>query len=782
MSTITRWFINNPVAANLLMVFILVAGLLSFNSLRIESFPQIPPSQLVIEVTYPGGTAKQVDEGITQRIEDAISSVAGIKNITSVSYPGFASIRVKKNTAANLTDLVEKIRNQVDAIVGFPERAERPKIYKDEFGNLASFVLIYGDVSNDTLQGVSTMVQNALKQNAAISKVTNLGKRRKELVIEPRPNQLKPYGLSYQQLAQVIHQWSLAHRSGVLDTARGKITLKADNYSDTLPALSAIPVITTAQGVVTLGEIAHISRQYANTESLVRYDGQAAIALMVSTSQKDNLLHVSEATKSVLAGVDAQLPEGVKTAMMADMAPYIEDQLDLLGTNAWQGLLIVIVLLGLFLEVRLALWVAMGIPISIAGAIWMMGLPALDYSINDITLFGMILVLGILVDDAVVVGESIHQARGRYSNPKDAAFKGVEAVSVATVFGVLTTIAAFSPMLWIENELAQVLAGFSAVVIFALIFSLIESKFILPTHLSMSSSSTHQNSVKAALNLAREKCNQGLSWFSTTCYQPLLSKALEYKGTALSIFLILVVGAYGAMIKGNIKTVFFPEIPGRYATLTVEMDQDAALALTQSHVSQIEKAISATNTRLASRYTDNDDVIASYLVLLEGAAKIEATIELSPLGLQHVPSQQLLKEWQAQIGHLEGSYAQKMSFAEAPAGGTFLTINAPSRDVGKQVAERLKPHLATLPGVNDVVDDSQSGKRQLQVTLNQSGKTLGLTQRQLADAVGGAFGHIELHRLLDQGEESMVLLRLPEQSKKTVEQKKATPILLGQSQ
>ena len=775
----TKWFLDNPIAANLMMVFILVAGYLSFNSLRVESFPQIPPSQLLIEVTYPGGTAKQVDEAITQRIEDAISGVAGIKNITSASYPGFASIRVKKNTGVELTKLVEKVRNEVDAIVGFPERAERPQIYQDEFGNLASFVMVYGDVNNDTLQEVSTLVQNSLKKHQAISKVTNLGKRRKELVIEPDLIKLKQYGISHQSLAQIVHQWSLAHRSGELDTARGKITLKADNYSDTLPKLSAIPIITTAQGVVTLGDVAEIKRSYANTNSLVRFDGKPAIALMVSTSQKDNLLHVSEATASVLADIKPQLPLNVQTEVMADMTPYITEQLNLLGTNAWQGLLIVIVLLGLFLEVRLAMWVAMGIPISVAGALWLMGLPNLDYSINDITLFGMILVLGILVDDAVVVGESIHDARGRIKDPKEASYKGVEAVSVATIFGVLTTIAAFSPMLWIENELAQVLAGFSAVVIFALIFSLIESKFILPTHLAIERTGPSTNKLNLILKSAREKCNQGLNWFSKVCYQPTLALALKHKGASLSIFLILVVGAYGAMMKGSIRTVFFPEIPGRYATLVVDMDQDAALSLTNSHLNTIEEAITATQNALSERYLNGEKVISKHLISMEGAGKIEATVELSQQGLAEVPSRELLAEWEYQTGKLEGSYAQKFSFSEEPAGGTFLTVKAPSRDLAKHVAEQLKRNLAQLPGVHDVVDDSQTGKRQLQVTLNQRGVNLGLTQRQLADVVGGAFGHIELHRLLDQGEESLVLLRLPEQDKKTVQQLRETPILIN---
>lgn len=782
MNILTKWFLDNPVAANLLMAFTLIAGYLSFTSLRVESFPQIPASQLIIEVTYPGGTAKQVDESITQRIEDAISGVAGIKSITSSSYAGYASIRVKKNTGIDLAKLLEKVRNQVDAIVGFPERAERPKIYQDEFGNLASFIIIYGGDNEQTLQQVSTFVQNTLKKHPSISKVTNLGKRRKELIIEPDSNELKKYGLSHQNLADIIHQWSLAHRSGELDTARGKIILKADNFADTLPALEQIPVISNHDAVVKLSKIANVKRGYAQTDSLVRFDGQAAIALMISTSQKDNLLDVSDAAKTVLADIQEQLPVTIQTEIMADMAPYIDEQLNLLGTNAWQGLLIVIVLLSLFLEVRLALWVAMGIPISIAGAIWLMGVPAFDYSINDITLFGMILVLGILVDDAVVVGESIHHARGKYTDPKEAAYQGVKAVSVATVFGVLTTIAAFSPMLWIENELAQILAGFSAVVIFALIFSLIESKFILPTHLVLKKTPRGKNSFNRWLKITREKANNALNWFSNSCYQPWLKCALDHKSTCLALFLILVVGAYGAMAKGTIRSVFFPEIPGRFAELVIDMDQDAALSLTQSHIKPLEQAIRATNTALSSQYKTHGPAITSYLVSMEGAKKLEITIELSSEALKIIPSNVLLKEWQQQTGLLEGSYAQKFTFSEEPAGGTFLTVSAPSRDLARHVAKQLKLSLAEIAGVNNVSDDSQVGKRQLQVTLNQRGISLGLTQQQLAYLVGGAFGQIELHRLLDQGEESLVMLRLPEQSRKTEQQLKQTPVLVTGNQ
>ncbi|MCG8324418.1 MAG: efflux RND transporter permease subunit, partial [Thiotrichales bacterium] len=225
MKWLTRWFLDNPVAANLLMVFIIAAGLLTFDKLRVESFPQIPPSQLIITVDYPGGTPQQVDEGITQRIEDAISSVPGINSIRSESRRGYASITVKKNTGVELERLMQDIRNEIEGIVGFPDKAEKPRIYRDEYANLAAFVMVYGSEDPDLLQTVSNRVQTALKKHPAISKVEHQGKRKKQIIIEPHPDTLQRYGLTIEVLADRIHQWSLEYRSGELDTARGAIIL-----------------------------------------------------------------------------------------------------------------------------------------------------------------------------------------------------------------------------------------------------------------------------------------------------------------------------------------------------------------------------------------------------------------------------------------------------------------------------------------------------------------------------------------------------------------------------
>ncbi|MGI9273544.1 MAG: efflux RND transporter permease subunit [Endozoicomonas sp.] len=780
MKWLTRWFLDNPVAANLLVFMIIAGGVLSLGTLRVESFPQLPPSQLVVSVAYPGGTARQVDDSITQRIEDAISSVAGIERISSTSQPGHAMVRVRKTTDTNLDRLIEDVRNEVDAIAGLPSRAERPVIYRDEFTNLASFVMVAGNVQPDVLQQVANRVERALSRHPQISKINNLGKRQPQLIIEPDQDELRRYGLGVSDLASRIQQWSLEYRSGELDTAQGKVLLRGDGYAENLTALRQLPVINTGDTSVTLGQIAGIRRSFADDDSVARFQGKPAVALMISTSRKDNLFDVSKAVQQVLADIKPTLPEAIQLDVMADMSPYIEDQLGLLGTNAWQGLVIVLVLLGLFLNVRLAFWVAVGIPISLSGALWIMGLPGLDYSINDITLFGMILVLGILVDDAVVVGESIHEARQRVQNPKEAAWSGVQSVAVATTFGALTTIAAFSPMLWIRNELAQMLAGFSAVVILALLFSLVESKFILPSHLAQGLTQKKANHLPAwLLKQAQDFCTHALDSFSRRVYQPTLRFSLQNPMAVLLIFITVMMMTVGLLKKDAIRTAFFPEIPGRYLTAKVTMNRDAPMPLTIVNADRLETALESTNRQLQQKYRLGAPPVERVITAVEQAASIEITAELTTESLRKIPGNTLLKVWQEQTGLLEGSYSVAFAAADNTAGGTALSVTAMDRKLARQAAKALREKLAEQPGVLDVYDDGQGGRRELRLSLNSRGRQLGLTKEQLAILVGGAFGELEVNRLIDRGEDTKMIVRLARESRKTMEQLMLTPVSIG---
>ncbi|KLN66796.1 efflux RND transporter permease subunit [Vibrio sp. VPAP30] len=774
MSWLTKWFIDNSVGANLLMLAIIASGVMAFGQLRVESFPQIAPSSISITVAYPGGSAKQIDESITQRIEESISGIAGIKQITSQSSAGQSSVVVRKTSSTDLNKLLDDVRNRVNAINGFPAQAERPQVVRNEFTNLAAFVVVSGDRSDEQLQPIARQVEQALKSNPRISKVSNWGSRAPQLIIEPRPDELKKLGMTLDDLANTINQMSLESRTGELVSDKGRMVIRGDGYADDLQKLKQLVVVSRPSGMVYLGDIATLTRDYETSGAIVRNNGSNAIALLVSTSQTDNLLKVSSAIEETLAEQQRILPNDIELNVMADMAPYIEEQLFRLGDNAWQGLLIVVVLLGIFLELKLAFWVAVGIPVALAGTLGAMQIA--NYSINDITLFGFILVLGILVDDAVVVGEAIHEKRSQYKSGKEAAWHGVHSVSVATVFGVLTTIAAFSPMLWINNDFAKILAGFSAVVIFALIFSLIESKFILPSHLAQLS--THKQG-KGIIAKIQSTAQGGLTWFNQRIYKPALEAVLEYKLASLMGFIAMIVLAYGMWSTGTIRSATFPEIPGRYITAKVALEDGAPLPLQKQALDKIEQSMLSVEQQLQADYPLSKAPIVNLLAWSDGYGEIEVTAELTSESLSILPGNLLTDSWRQQVGAIEGAYSVEFSAAEAPAGGTFISISSRDRELAKRVAIELGDTLSVLQGVADVFDDGKWGQPQVRLVLNEFGHQLGLTQDKLAKLAGEAFGEREIHRLLEQGQETKVLLKYPRDARKALAQLEQSQVMLA---
>ncbi|MDC5705885.1 efflux RND transporter permease subunit [Vibrio europaeus] len=773
MNWLTKWFINNSVGANLLMLAIIASGMMAFGQLRVESFPQIAPSSISITVAYPGGSAKQIDESITQRIEESISGIAGIKQITSQSSAGQSSVVVRKTSSTDLNKLLDDVRNRVNAINGFPAQAERPQVVRNEFTNLAAFVVVSGDRSDEQLQPIARQVEQALKSNPRISKVSNWGSRAPQLIIEARPAELKKLGMTLDDLANTINQMSLESRTGELVSDKGRMVIRGDGYADDLQKLKQLVVVSRPSGKVYLGDIATLTRDYETSGAIVRNNGSNAIALLVSTSQTDNLLKVSSAIEETLAEQQRILPNDIELNVMADMAPYIEEQLFRLGDNAWQGLLIVVVLLGIFLELKLAFWVAVGIPVALAGTLGAMQIA--NYSINDITLFGFILVLGILVDDAVVVGEAIHEKRSQYKSGKEAAWHGVHSVSVATVFGVLTTIAAFSPMLWINNDFAKILAGFSAVVIFALIFSLIESKFILPSHLAQLS--THKQG-KGIIAKIQSTAQGGLTWFNQRVYKPALEAVLEYKLASLMGFVAMIVLAYGMWSTGTIRSAIFPEIPGRYITAKVALEDGSPLPLQKQALDKIEQSMLTVEQHLQADYSLSKPPIVNLLAWSDGYGEIEVTAELTSESLSILPANLLTDSWRQQVGAIEGAYSVEFSAAEAPAGGTFISISSRDRELAKRVAIELGDALSVLPGVADVFDDGKGGQPQVRLVLNEFGHQLGLTQDKLAKLAGEAYGEREIHRLLEQGQETKVLLKYPRDARKTLAQLEQSQVML----
>ena len=516
---LSAWFTKNPVAANLLMMLVLIGGFFTLQSMRIEGFPAIPPSSVTIVTAYPGASAEQVDRGVSRKIERSLEGMAGIKKISSFSEQGLSSVWVQKTRRFDLTRFQNEIQARVDALNSLPGQSERPLISRDEFNVEALVLQVYGDTDTVTLQKIARNIKDELLAHPKITKMTPFGLLSHEIRIEVNDDRMQAYNIKLADIARAIEQSSLDYHTGSIDSEAGQVVVRADQKALSYREFSSIPLITLSDGSsILISDVARVIEGFEEESRFARFQGMPSVGMQVYTSKKGHLIEVSKAAHEVVDRIRPQLPDNIKVDIWGEYAIYMKTRLSLLASNFMQGLLIVFVLLAVFLNLKLAFWVAMGIPISLAGTLVLMGDRLFGYSLNEITTFGMIIVLGILVDDAVVVGESVFESRSRIKDPIAGTIEGVNRVSTATVFGSFTTVAAFFPLLLIDNDLGRIFAGFSVVVIIALILSMLESKLILPAHLAalrINPSSLRPKGYLQRLWLRVQTSGTGILFFST---------------------------------------------------------------------------------------------------------------------------------------------------------------------------------------------------------------------------------------------------------------------------
>ena len=773
MNALTRWFIRNPVAANLIMLLILAAGYLSATGIRIEGFPKLPPDTVTISTTYANAHAKQVDEQITRKIEQALEGLDGVKRISSISVNGLSEVSIQKTEGHDLQKLLDDARLRVDGVETLPKAADRPNIYRVEFDVAAMYILLNGDTDPRTLQKLAKQLKHSLLEQPEISRLKLLGEKVPEIRIETHPAVLEKYNLTMADVSQRIREASLLFESGLLKTKGAYISLRADSQAYYKTDYAQIPIIENADGTrILLGDIATIVDAFEEDDSIVRLNGQSAVAMRLLVGRKENVLLIADVVNKVLDEIRPQLPPEVSVSTFGDSSIYISDRLDLLKTNAFQGLALVVFLLALFLNTRLALWVGMGIPISIAGALAVMGTKWVDYSLNDVTTFGLIIALGILVDDAVVVGESVFSERGKHKDPLIGTEKGVQKVATATIFGVLTTVAAFSPMLLINNALGKILSTFSAVVIFALLFSLFESKFILPSHLAHIDIDERKLSRFRIVRywvVCQTIARGALHWFRDHIYAPVVEWSIKQRYAVFIVFLASAILGIGLVVKGKVKTVFFPDVPGQYITVSMEMDARAPYRLNVSNIDKIERVGNQMNDWYVSEGKTESPPIRHFLKVVEGAYKSEIYAELTPSAERAgVGTLDVLKEWQDRVGTLEGATSLIFSGSEEIAGGFELQLFSKDSESLTSASAEMMDYLAEIEGVWNIRDSLKGGQPEIHLKLKPEAIHLGFTAQDLAQQIGHRFGGAEVQRIQRQNHEVKVIMQNNESSRKTL--------------
>ncbi|WDE13065.1 efflux RND transporter permease subunit [Thalassomonas haliotis] len=777
MHFLTNWFTKNPVAANLLMALILIAGYLSFSGLRIEGFPKIAPNSVTISVDYPGASPEQFDIGVSRKIEQALEGLPGIKRSASFSSDSFGFVRVEKESGYDFNRFVEDIKTRIDTIHSLPKIAEKPLISRDEFDFPALIVQVYGETDIDVLQKISRRVKDELLAQPEITKLKQWGQRSREISIKVSPAQLERFDLSLSQVGEKINQHSLLYPGGLLRTQGGNIRVRGDQLAVNFQDYAQLPLKDLPDGSrLLLKDVATIEDGFIEGDGQVRYQGQPAIGMELIIDRKGNLLTVSKVANKVIAQIRRELPAKVKLDIWANQSNYISDRLNLLKTNAIQGLMLVFILLALFLNVKLAFWVAAGIPVAVAGTFALMGLDAIDYSVNDITTFGMIIVLGILVDDAVVVGESVYSEREKIKDTsRQAAItgtqQGVAKVSTATVFGVMTTIAAFYPMLLIDNALGKVLASFAGVVIIALLFSLVESKLILPAHLAQVSvqNGNGEHLVARLWHRLQNGMNKGLDYVNLKLYKPLLAKLLHYRYATLIGFFTFALFAIGMISNGSIKTAFFPDIPGSLINVTMEMDQRSPYRLTVKNAGYIEKQADVLNQQLMAEFDLPLPPIARVMTAINDSSSMEIYAELLPEAQRGAGTVEIVNRWRELTGQLEGTDLLNFTGSESTGGGFAIRVSSPYQDELEQAVAQITQSLTGINGVNDVRDDLKGGAAEIFVRLKPGARALGLSTAMIASQIGDGYGGLEVQRLQRGSNEVKVKVKFDDQARNSVD-------------
>ncbi|MDF1810868.1 MAG: efflux RND transporter permease subunit [Verrucomicrobiales bacterium] len=561
-----RWFVGNPVVANLFMIVILVWGIQNAFSLRKEAFPTFSPESVSVFVPFNGGVPEDVERGVSIKIEEALQGVDGVDHIRSTSTDSSANVIVEAVEDYPITKLLDDVKIQVDAISTFPEQAENPVITENEQRQSVMWIEVSGDVSETVLKETARSVRDELLKQPDIDTVDTEGARDYEISVEVSEEKLRTFNLTFNEVASAVSANSIDLSGGLLRSPRGDISLRARSQAYNAADFRKLPLRISNSGArIFLGDVADVRDGFVDQKYLHRFDGKPSVSLQITTDGKKDIINAVTQAVELIEHYESRfgLPEGVTLTAWKDGSEPIRSRLQLLTRNGIQGVILVLISLSLFLNLRLAFWVAIGIPVSIAGALILFPVSSIDLSINMITAFSFIVVLGLIVDDAIVIGESVFSEKEDPENSglseDDQTVKGVARVVTPATFGVLTTIAAFYPLTQVSGMLGNVFGQIATGVIFCLIFSLVESKFILPSHLAhIKVNQRPRNFIGRGWKKFQGTIANGLQWSVENWYRPVLKFSLKFRYVTLAIFIGGLIVVVSLLPAGILRFVFFP--------------------------------------------------------------------------------------------------------------------------------------------------------------------------------------------------------------------------------
>ena len=781
MKGLIAWFARNSVVANLLLVVIVAGGAITLIDLKKEIFPEFSLDTISITMDYRGAAPEEVEESICVRIEEAIQGLIGIKKMTATAREGSASIVVEVLADQDVRRVLEDVKSRVDAINTFPEEAEQPVIQEVTSRFQVVNLSISGDTDLATLKRLGERTRDELTALPEISQASLLGTPPYEVSIEVSEEALRQWGLTFDQIANAVRRFSIDLPGGSVKTATGEILLRTKGQAYTGRDFERLPLLTRPDGTrIYLSDVANVVDGFEDQAKSATLDSVPSVVVQVYRVGDQSAIEVADAVHAYIEDTKASLPEGIAVAAWQDSSRMLKGRIQLLTKNAATGLLLVFVMLALFMRLRLAFWVCIGIPISFLGAIAMM--PILDVSINQMSLFSFILVLGIVVDDAIVVGENISTKQSQTKKGYRGAVEGTYEVLVPVGFGVLTTMAAFAPMLFVDGIMGKIMVVFPMIILPCLFFSLLESNLILPCHLSHYKEPKRRedsNLLVRSWNGFFDGISTGLAWFVRRVYRPVLSTALEwrYATVALALATSLVTG--GMVAGGFVKMTLFPTVESDNVVAFLTMPQDAPVSVTREGVEQIERAAMEIRAELAEE--EGEDQVSLILssvgehpfrAVQSGPANSagafsgenlgEVNIELRPAEQREISAEQIGDRWRERVGQIPGAVELSIT-TDLIGGGKAIDIQLSALDLNElqAAADRIKEELATYAGVVDITDSYRGGKPEVKLALTSEGEALGLTLENLGRQVRQGFFGEEAQRIQRGRDDVRVMVRYP---------------------
>jgi multidrug efflux pump subunit AcrB len=782
MTRVISWFVHNSVAANLLMVFIIVSGAMSVFTVKQEVFPEFSLDLITIEIPYLGAAPQEVEEAVNIRVEEAIQGLDGIKQITSTASEGMGSVMIELELGADARKVVEDVKGRIDAIDTFPEETENPIVREIDSRRQVIDIAISGRTDEQSLKTIAEQVRDELTAFPDITQVQVVNARPYEISIEVSEAGLRRHGLSFDQIAAAVRRSSLDLPGGSVRTDGGEILLRTIGQAYSRSDFEDLVLITGADGSrLTLGDVATVVDGFAETDQMARFDVQPAVLVSVFRTGEQSSLKIAEVVHEYVADANLRMPVGIALTTWQDQAQILDDRLSLLLRNGATGFVLVFLILALFLEFRLALWTSLGIPISFLGALWMM--PGLEVSINEISLFAFILVLGIVVDDAIVVGENIYTHQERHGDGVRGAIEGAQEISVPVIFAVLTTVAAFVPLMLVPGMMGKIFRVIPLIVIPCLLFSLIESLQILPSHLSHMPKPTAR---KGPWGRFQGAIANGLKQFIRVGYRPVLDLALRWRYSTAAIGVATLIITLGMVLGGWATFHFFPTIEADFMSVAITMPQGTPATATSEALDQIEAGVEALRTELVTEgladpfqhvYASvGDQPMAAQggspfgAILGRSSSNLgEVTVELASSEVRTLTSEALGNRWRELTGVIPDATDIKYTVSMmSPGDDVDVQLTGSDIDDLQAAAEAVKARLITYVGVFEISDSFRLGKQELKLNIKPAAESLGLTLQDLGRQVRQAFYGEEAQRIQRGRDDVRVMVRYPENERRSL--------------